>query len=91
MGYKTESNKLTKKITHVDTDNTWYITELYTWNLYDLINQCHTNYFNLKKNENKWNRDQKNNKRKTMKPRVSLSKHKIDKFTTNFTKKKRDK
>ena len=26
----------------------WCYVELYTWNLYDLVNQCHPNKFNLK-------------------------------------------
>ena len=31
-----------------NTIHRWHITELYTWNLYNFVNQCHPNKFDLK-------------------------------------------
>ena len=46
-GYKGDGSLDLGWWTH-NTDYRWYTIELYTWHLYNFINQCHSNKFNKK-------------------------------------------
>ena len=49
-GKNTKKTWLGVKYTIHNTIYRWYIMDLYPWNLYNFINQCHPNIFNLKRN-----------------------------------------